>query len=295
MARCGNIDAGAVRPRGAAPRRLAALLVTAFALALPASPAAAYTDPFWKPDYKSAKAYANQRHHNIRIIGFTLRTPSHTWSYHGTSTVTAFSAIKVMILTAYLERGDVRNRGLSSHERYNLERMIEWSDDNATWRIFHHVHCSGLDKLARKVGMKHFSSCGPNHDHWGRSRIDSDDQSLFLLGLERYLPSKHRSYALKLLESIKRGNWGIGEIHPSGWHVHYKSGWGCGTGQADNQVALLRRNGMHIGAAVLMQDIRPDENSRSGCYSDDGPYGRATLKGLFKRLLRGLGKNSLVQ
>ena len=91
-------------------------------------------------------------------------------------------------------------------------------------------------------------------------------------------------------------NWGIGEIHPSGWHVHFKSGWGCGTGQADNQVALLTRNGMRIGVAVLMKDVYPDENSRpGGCYNNDGPYGQATLKGLFKRLLRGLGKNSLVQ
>ena len=92
--------------------------------------------------------------------------------------------IKVMILTAYLRRGDVRNRDLSGDERYNLERMIEWSDDSATWRVFGHVHCSGLDKLARTVGMRHFESCGPNHDHWGRSRIDSDDQSLFLLNLQ---------------------------------------------------------------------------------------------------------------
>ena len=271
-------------------------ILAAAALAVGATPAAAYTDPFWKPDYKAAKGYARQRHHNIRIIGFTLRTPSHTWSYHGSSDIIAFSAVKVMILTAYLRRGDVRNRDLSGDERYNLERMIEWSDDHATWRVFGHVHCSGLDKLARTVGMRHFESCGPHHDHWGRSLIDSDDQSLFLLNLQKYLPSRHRSYALKLMETIKRGNWGIGEIHPPGWHVHYKSGWGCGTGQADNQVALVERNGMRIGLAVLMKDVYPDENSRpSGCYNNDGPYGQATLKGLFKRLLRGLGKNSVVQ
>ena len=281
---------------GAWKAAILAPVLAALALALGAAPAAAYADPFWKPDYKAAKDYARQRHHNIRIIGFTLRTPSRTWSYHGTSMITAFSAIKVMILTAYLRRGDVRDRSLSSDERYNLEQMIEWSNDSATWHIFGHVHCSGLDKLARTVGMRHFESCGPNHDHWGRSLIDSDDQSLFLRDLAKYLPSKHRSYALKLLETIKRGNWGIGEIHPSGWHVHFKSGWGCGTGQADNQVALLTRHGMRIGAAVLMKDIYPDERSRpGGCYNNDGPYGQATLKGLFKRLLRGLGKNSLVQ
>jgi hypothetical protein len=279
------------------PRLLAPILVTV-ALAFGAAPAAAYSDPIWKPDYKAAKDYARQRHHNIRIIGFTLRTPGHTWSYHGTSTVPGFSAVKVMIMTAYLRRADVRNRDLSSGEAHDLRLMIEYSDDHAADRVFAHVHCKGLGNLARKVGMKHFTACGPpgGFRHWGQSRIESDDQSLFLRDLQRYLPSRHRSYALKLMEHIHRGNWGIGDVHPSGWTVHFKSGWGCGTGQADNQVALLTRNGMRIGVAVILGDVYPDENSRhGGCYNDDGPYGQATLKGLFKRLLSGLGKNSLVQ
>ena len=75
---------------GAWKTAILAPVLAALALALGAAPAAAYADPFWKPDYKAAKDYARQRHHNIRIIGFTLRTPSHTWSYHGTSMITAF-------------------------------------------------------------------------------------------------------------------------------------------------------------------------------------------------------------
>src|SRR5205085_10727465 len=100
----------------------------------------------------------------------------------------------------------------------------------------------------------------------------------------------HRSYALSLMRHIKRGNWRIGEVHPHGWQVMFKSGWGLGTGWVDNQVALLRRGSMRIGLAVLSYHNRPD-------YSSGGshPYGKRLLKGLFKRLLKGLGKNSLVE
>src|SRR5438445_11254788 len=97
---------------GAWKTAVLAPVLAALALALGAAPAAAYADPFWKPDYKAAKDYARQRHHNIRIIGFTLRTPSRTWSYHGTSMITAFSAVEVMILTACLGRGGGRERTL---------------------------------------------------------------------------------------------------------------------------------------------------------------------------------------
>ena len=291
MARRWDTEAGTARPSRAAPRRVAALLLTAFALVLPATPAAAYTDPLWKPDYKAAKAYAKSHRGDSKIIAFSLRTHMHLWNWRASETEPSASAVKVMIMTAYLRRGSVKNSDLSGDQRYNLEQMIEWSDDHATDRIFAHVHCSGLNSLAHTVGMKRFTACGdPNHPHWGRSRIDAEDQSLFLLNLEKYLPSKHRSYALSLMRHIHRGNWGIGEVHPPGWQVMFKSGWGLGTGWVDNQVALLRYRGMRIGVAVLSYHNRPDYNS-----GGSHPYGKRLLKGLFSRLLKGLGKNSLVE
>ena len=76
MARRWDTEAGTARPSRAAPRRVAALLLTAFALVLPATPAAAYTDPLWKPDYKAAKAYAKSHRGDSKIIAFSLRTLS---------------------------------------------------------------------------------------------------------------------------------------------------------------------------------------------------------------------------
>jgi beta-lactamase class A len=293
MARRWNTEAGTVRPTRAAPRRVAALLVTVFALALSATPAAAYTDPIWKPDYKAAKAYAKSHRGDSQIIAFSLRTHMHLWNYRASETEPSASAVKVMILTAYLRRGSVKNSDLTGDQRYNLERMIEYSDDQATDRLFRHVGRGGLYNLAHTVGMKHFSnSCSspPSSACWGRSQIDAEDQSLFLLNLEKYLPSKHRSYALSLMRHIHRGNWGIGEVHPAGWQVMFKSGWGLGTGWVDNQVALLRYGSMRIGVAVLSYHNRPDYNS-----GGSHPYGKRLLKGLFQRLLKGLGKNSLVE
>ena len=105
------------------------------------------------------------------LIAFSLRTHMHLWNWRAGETEPSASAVKVMIMTAYLRRGSVKNSDLSGDQRYNLEQMIEWSDDHATDRLFAHVHCSGLNSLAHTVGMKRFTACGdPNHPHWGRSR-----------------------------------------------------------------------------------------------------------------------------
>src|SRR5204862_2532097 len=65
---------------------------------------------------------------------------------------------------------------------------------------------------------------------------------------------------------------------PSGWKAYFKGGWGSGTGHIDNQVALLvhSRTKTRVSVAVLTLD--------DGSHS----YGKETLRGIFKRLLRGL-------
>ena len=65
---------------------------------------------------------------------------------------------------------------------------------------------------------------------------------------------------------------------PAGWKLYFKGGWGSGTGLIDNQVALLRRGCARVSIAVLtMHDGSHD-------------YGKQTLRGIFARLLRGLGR-----
>jgi hypothetical protein len=81
---------------------------------------------------------------------------------------------------------------------------------------------------------------------------------------------------MRLLRSISpQDRWGIGELAPAGWKLYFKGGWGYGTGLVDHQVALLERGCARVSLAVLTM------------YDGSHAYGKATLKGIFARLLRG--------
>src|ERR1700752_4799897 len=85
---------------------------------------------------------------------------------------------------------------------------------------------------------------------------------------------RHRSYAMRLLRSIiPSERWGIGQLAPRGWKLYFKGGWGYGTGLLDHQVAPLTRGCARVGIAVLTM------------YDGSHAYGKATLKGIFARVL----------
>jgi len=66
------------------------------------------------------------------------------------------------------------------------------------------------------------------------------------------------------------------DLVPAGWTVHAKGGWGSRTGAIDHQVALLTRGHECVAAAVV--------TTSDGTHA----YGKATLRGVFARLLRDL-------
>ena len=111
----------------------------------------------------------------------------------------------------------------------------------------------------------------------GLSSIDVADQTRFFLHIDRYVPRRHRRYALRLLGSIVPAQrWGIARVRPRGWALYFKGGWGSGTGWADHQVALLRRGRRRLAVAILITSSPSHE------------YGKETLRGIAARLLRGL-------
>ena len=112
-------------------------------------------------------------------------------------------------------------------------------------------------------------------------RIDVADQTRFFLHIDRYVPRRHRRYALRLLGSIVPAQrWGIARVRPRGWALYFKGGWGSGTGWADHQVALLRRGRRRLAVAILITSSPSHE------------YGKETLRGIAARLLRGLRPDS---
>jgi hypothetical protein len=151
--------------------------------------------------------------------------------------------------------------------------MIRRSDNTAATRVRDIVGNPAVVRLAHKAGMTRFAIA----DVWGMSRITARDQSKFFLHIERLLPARHRAYALKLLRTIiPSQRWGMAQVVPAGWMLYFKGGWGSGSGAVDHQVGLLARSDERVSIAVLTVN------------SPSHAYGKATLRGVSKRLLAGL-------
>jgi hypothetical protein len=129
--------------------------------------------------------------------------------------------------------------------------------------------------VARQAHMRRFSL---DPAIWGLSRIDADDQARFFLHIDDRVAPRHRRAAMRLLSSVvPEQRWGVGRVHlAAGWRLYFKGGWGSGTGAVDHQVALLIAGEQRVSIAVLTTD------------SPSHAYGKATLRGIFARLLHPL-------
>jgi hypothetical protein len=228
----------------------------------------------WTPHIQEARSYAAKR---AGGISFGVRTAHGLRGIGLERTVPSASVLKPMLLVAYLRRPDVRGRRLRASERALLGPMIRRSDNAAASQMCNIVCARGLPRLAHLVHMRRFHVSRP----WGLSSIDVRDQTRFFLHIDRWVPRRHRRYAMRLLGSIVPSQrWGIGRVRPRGWALYFKGGWGSGTGWADHQVALLRRGDRRLAVAILITSSPSHE------------YGKETLRGISARLLRGLRPDS---
>jgi hypothetical protein len=226
-------------------------------------------DQLWTPGMAAATAYAE---HRAGDIAFGVRTADRFVGHRPDHQEWSASVVKAMLLVSYLDLPSVRGRALRPSEQAVLGPMIRSSNNDDAQQIFDTVGQDSLRGLATRVGMTHFAT----NPVWGETLITPRDQTRFFLAIDRYVTPLHRSYAMRLLRSvIPPQRWGIAEIAPAGWKLYFKSGWGYGTGLEDNQVAVLIRGCARASLAVLTMD--------DGSHA----YGKATLKGIFARLLRG--------
>src|SRR3954465_9131016 len=258
-----NVDARSKPSRRALS--LACGVAGCCALAIPATAQA------WTPHVRQAREYAQGRH---GTISFAVRTESAAYGWRARRTYPSASVLKAMLLVTYLDQRGVRDRPLKGAEKALLGPMIHRSDNAAASAIFVKVGPRRLSALARRAGMRRFRPVGPI---WGLRRIDAQDQARFFLHIDELVPRRHRAYALDLLEHITRSQrWGIARVRPPGWRLFFKGGWGSGSGLVDHQVALLTRGGERVSSPILT-------------YADGShAYGKETLRGVAKRLLRGL-------
>ena len=226
----------------------------------------------WTPAMDAARQFAQGRQGRI---AFAVRTPTRAWHWHGADRFPSASVLKAMLLVGYLRRSEVREHAIEPSERQRLSRMIRRSDNPAANRFARIVGVAGLQRLARRAGMRRFAARYPA---WGESRISAPDQVRFMQRIDGLIPRRHRRFAMELLETIVPSQrWGIAEVAPRGWRLYFKGGWGTGTGLIDHQVALLTFGRQRVSIAILTQD--------NGSHD----YGKQTLRGIAELLLGGLG------
>ena len=194
------------------------------------------------------------------------------YGYHRWRPTPSASVLKPMLMVAYLNLATVRNRALNDRDRSLLGPMIRRSDNTTAGIVLNTVGASGLYRVARRAGMRHFRVHLPV---WGLSEITAADQARFFYRIDSYVPARHRSYARYLLSHIVSSQrWGIPPEVPAGWRVFFKGGWASGTGRVTHQVALLLDGDRRLAIAVLTE------------YNPSHDYGVRTIRGVAARLLR---------
>jgi hypothetical protein len=170
--------------------------------------------------------------------------------------------VKVMFMVALLREPDVRDDRLTRSERRLLGPMIKRSDNQTATAIYNRVGEDALYKLAHDAGMESFTT----QPTWGLTTITARGQARFFYRLQRYIPKRHRGYAMHLLTKIVSSQrWGIPPVAPEGWKLHFKGG---------------RKPPRRFTVAILTREQPSDA------------YGHESIQGVANRLLHGYNEHS---
>ena len=257
-------------------KRLLATAVALLALLVPSSALAQGPDEYpWAKRLKIAKQFAASRAGKVSIGIVDEDQRFH--GYRANRQYNSASTVKVMLMVAYLRHGKQNHQPLTAGDKALLEPMIKRSDNSTATRIRNIVGNEGLARLAHKAGMTKFQT----NVVWGRTQITARDQANWMFRIERFIPKRHREYAMNLLTKvIPAQSWGIPPSKPDGYSIHFKGGWAPSgdPGWTVNQVAQLDPRGAggkgRFSLAILTRG------------SPDRKYGIATIRGVAKKLLK---------
>jgi hypothetical protein len=237
-------------------------------LALAAALLAMATPPGWRPDVRAASDYAAGRRGSI---SFAVRSGDHVWGRRMDRVAASASTLKLVLLVTELRR--IGDHPIPGRDRRLLAPMIRASANGPASALVVALGRARIEHVARLGGMHAFHLRSP----WGLSTVTARELTRFALRVQSLVPARHRAYAMRLWRTIVPSQrWGVFRVPLGAWTVHAKGGWGSGTGAIDHQVALLTRGSDRVAAAVL--------TTSDGTHA----YGKATLRGVFARLLRGL-------
>jgi hypothetical protein len=182
------------------------------------------------------------------------------------------SIVKVMFLTAFLQRLHADRRGVSALDRSLLYPMIHESDNDAASAVLDRVGRAAVARVAREAGMRDYA---PGVGWWAFTQTSAADQARFFIAIERLIPRAFWPYARGLLAGIEpEQSWGVPEVARPRWQVFFKTGALPSEGLF-NETARLERPGVTFTVSV---------------FSTGGPsqaYGEETMRGVGERLLAG--------
>jgi hypothetical protein len=242
------------------------ILLLAVGALIASAPAAAAS---WNERVDAAARYAERRAGVESFAVVDERGRLH--AYRGRAKAPTASLLKAMALVAYLNHGTVRKRDLREADRRLLRPMIRRSDNATASAVLRFVGARRLYRLAERADMKDFAFAWPI---WGNSTTSARDQARFFSAIDRLVVPRHRPFALRVLAHIVPSQrWGIPRARPPGWSIHFKGGWGSGTGLVTHQSALLLDGPRRIALSVLTR------------WNPSHRYGTRTIRGIAARLL----------
>jgi beta-lactamase class A len=246
-------------------------LTVAGAVAAPALDAAPQQAGYpWEQRVKAAERFADSRAGRISFAVVDENGDMH--GSHVDRVHNSASVVKVLFMVTLLRQPDVRHDDLTKTERSELRAMITHSDNDAATAIYQRVGQAALYRVAHDIGLDHFTT----QPTWGLTTITAGSQARFMYRIERYLPKRHRAFAMRLLtEIVRRQRWGIPPVAPQGWKLYFKGGWSGRPSWRINQVMLLRKPPRRFSLAILTREQPSKE------------YGERSIEGVAKRLLRG--------
>jgi beta-lactamase class A len=231
--------------------------------------AGAYQHP-WAKRVAAARTYAGARSGRVAFAVIDLDGRLRGW--HVDERHRSASLVKAMFMVAYLNR--IGGRSLRKGDRRLLKPMIVRSDNGMATRVRSIVGAAAVYSVARRAGMTRFVL----KRRWGDTLVTAADQARLFARIDLLVPERHRAYARKLLASIvSEQRWGVPRALPPGWSVMFKGGWRPLSGRnLVNQSALIESGDRRVALAVLT-DRNPSHS-----------YGTETVRGVARRLLRGL-------
>ncbi|HEX3434012.1 MAG TPA: serine hydrolase [Solirubrobacteraceae bacterium] len=237
----------------------------------PASPAARST-----PSYPSqASIAAAVRYLDARAGRTSLAVVDSAGRLSGTRTREHFqsaSVVKVMFLTAFLQRLNADHRPVSALDRSLLYPMIHESNNDAASAVLNRVGLSAVARVAREAGMHDYA---PGVGWWAYTQTSAADQARLFIALAQLIPRQFWPYARGLMAGIEpEQSWGIPQIARPRWQVFFKTGALPSEGLF-NETARLERPGVTFTISV---------------FSTADPsmaYGEETMRGVARALLAG--------